>query len=254
MNGHDKIILGIHNYCDRWCERCTLTSRCSVFEAEMQDPLPKGDLSSKEFWNKLSGIFDQVLALIAEKAQQEGIDLSEESLQEIKEREKENRKRTKDHYCVQMAFSYTGMARAWIENAEEMLKNKEKEWEMRIRTGVNESGIESEYATLNEALEVINWYVFFIYTKIHRALHREEDDFLDELMRDDCNGSAKIALIAIDRSIAAWGHMVKAFEEKTDEILDILVLLGKLRKAVMFEFPQALEFVRPGFDEVQKAC
>ncbi|MFW6245575.1 MAG: hypothetical protein ACOC36_06780, partial [Fibrobacterota bacterium] len=93
MNEHNPIIPGIHNYCDRWCERCTLTSRCSVFAAEVQDPLPKGDLSSKEFWNKLNGIFDQVIALVTEMAQQEGIDLSEESLQEIKKREDEVRKR-----------------------------------------------------------------------------------------------------------------------------------------------------------------
>ncbi len=48
--------------------------------------------------------------------------------------------------------------------------------------------------------------------------------------------------------------MMKAFEEQADEILDILVLLGKLRNAVMVEFPKALEFIRPGFDELQYTC
>ena len=25
------LISGIHNYCDRWCERCPYTSRCGSF-------------------------------------------------------------------------------------------------------------------------------------------------------------------------------------------------------------------------------
>ncbi|MDY6953748.1 MAG: hypothetical protein SWE60_19750 [Thermodesulfobacteriota bacterium] len=28
---HEQFISGIHNYCDRWCERCPLTSRCMNF-------------------------------------------------------------------------------------------------------------------------------------------------------------------------------------------------------------------------------
>ena len=27
-------IAGIFNYCDRWCERCSFTSRCSIYEDE----------------------------------------------------------------------------------------------------------------------------------------------------------------------------------------------------------------------------
>jgi hypothetical protein len=31
MEVQDGFIVGIFNYCDRWCERCPLTSRCRVF-------------------------------------------------------------------------------------------------------------------------------------------------------------------------------------------------------------------------------
>ncbi|MDB5210640.1 MAG: hypothetical protein JWQ30_1467, partial [Sediminibacterium sp.] len=37
----EEFISGIHNYCDRWCERCTFTNRCSIYE----DP---GDVSPEE--------------------------------------------------------------------------------------------------------------------------------------------------------------------------------------------------------------
>ena len=32
-----RFISGIHNYCDRWCERCPLTSRCLGYAVEQQD-------------------------------------------------------------------------------------------------------------------------------------------------------------------------------------------------------------------------
>jgi hypothetical protein len=31
MDVSDGFIVGIFNYCDRWCERCEFTSRCRVF-------------------------------------------------------------------------------------------------------------------------------------------------------------------------------------------------------------------------------
>jgi hypothetical protein len=30
----DQFISGIYNYCDRWCERCSMTARCYVFWQE----------------------------------------------------------------------------------------------------------------------------------------------------------------------------------------------------------------------------
>ena len=36
METRDGFILGIFNYCDRWCERCTLSGRCSVFAEEQR--------------------------------------------------------------------------------------------------------------------------------------------------------------------------------------------------------------------------
>lgn len=52
-----------------------------------------------------------------------------------------------------------------------------------------------------EALEVIYFYNFFISAKIYRALGGIGDFETDEIQTDS-NGSAKIALIAIDRLIA----------------------------------------------------
>jgi hypothetical protein len=62
---------------------------------------------------------------------------------------------------------------------------------------------------LEEALEVIRWYQHFIYVKLMRAIRgelEEREEAFDEFARDS-EGSAKIALIGIDRSIGAWGEV-----------------------------------------------
>jgi len=74
---------------------------------------------------------------------------------------------------------------------------------------------------------------------------------LDEFPKDS-DGSAKVALIAIDRSIAAWGQMREHFVEHRDDILDVLVHLDRLRRKTETLFPDARVFVRPGFDSTDK--
>jgi hypothetical protein len=71
---------------------------------------------------------------------------------------------------------------------------------------------------------------------------------LEEFPKDS-DGSAKVALIAIDRSMAAWAHMHNHFPSHKDQILSIIKHLDDLRKRVEHVFPEARNFIRPGFDE-----
>ena len=66
----------------------------------------------------------------------------------------------------------------------------------------------------------------------------------------DSDGSAKIALIAIDRSLSAWRVMQSSFAEKASTIMPMLLELERLRRGTEQLFPQARDFIRPGFDEV----
>jgi hypothetical protein len=52
LANNPDLISGIYNYCDRWCERCPLTSRCLVYATEQED----GDsLESRDIQTKRSG-------------------------------------------------------------------------------------------------------------------------------------------------------------------------------------------------------
>jgi len=65
----------------------------------------------------------------------------------------------------------------------------------------------------------------------------------------DANGSAKIALVAIDRSMAAWSALQISLPEKSSAIKPMLIELEGLRRGIETRFPRARSFIRPGFDE-----
>jgi hypothetical protein len=48
-------IPSIHNYCDRWCERCPFTLRCSVYamEAAVDKDKPPHNRADESLWPRL---------------------------------------------------------------------------------------------------------------------------------------------------------------------------------------------------------
>jgi hypothetical protein len=71
----------------------------------------------------------------------------------------------------------------------------------------------------------------------------------DANVQSDSDGSAKVALIGIERSIGAWARLRELLPKKADSILPIMLHLEHLLRATEQEFPKAQSFVRPGFDE-----
>jgi hypothetical protein len=105
---------------------------------------------------------------------------------------------------------------------------------------------------VKEAFEIAAWDAHFIAAKLARALQgRLEfaagDAFIDDPIQNDWNGSAKVALISIERSAHAWRTLADATGEDTPSAL--AGQLVDLRRLVEAEFPAVRQFVRPGFDE-----
>lgn len=73
-----RFISGIYNYCDRWCERCSFTSRCLTYAmaAEENDDPESRDINNEAFWMKLQSIFQQTAEMIREIADEMGIDIN----------------------------------------------------------------------------------------------------------------------------------------------------------------------------------
>jgi hypothetical protein len=98
--------------------------------------------------------------------------------------------------------------------------------------------------SLEEVVEVIRYYQYAITVKLSRAITSREN------IAKDSDGSAKIALIEIDRSINAWSELLKYFEDEKKGILKIINHLKQIREIAEKEFPTARSFIRPGFDEI----
>ncbi|MBW1703929.1 MAG: hypothetical protein JRJ86_02040 [Deltaproteobacteria bacterium] len=254
--GNDpRFISGIHNYCDRWCERCPFTARCMNFamgEEQFADPETQ-DLNNEAFWEKLSETFQVTLDLLKEMAEEAGVDLDSLDIEEAKEEENYRKEVAESHKCSRAARAYGKTVDEWFDSAIEMFGQKEDESERQARPGIPSIGPLAEDTTLADTTQVIRWYQHQIYVKIMRAVHgslKEESEELDEFPRDS-DGSAKVALIGIDRSISAWGEMRGFFPMLENSILDILVHLERLRRQTENTFPAAREFIRPGFDKVK---
>jgi hypothetical protein len=252
-----RFISGIYNYCDRWCERCPLSHRCLSYAMEKAeddgDPGAR-DLANKKFWNKLHASFQLTLQMLQEDAQRHGIDLNApEARAEAEAHERQVRRRAARNRPVSRAAREYGLAvQAWFENCPAMFRAKGVDLVKQARLEIGRPLEEAE--EIREMLDIIQWYHLFIHVKLERAIDSQAEEELEtdpELrsVMNDANGSAKIALIGIDRSLTAWAALRSHFPEQEDAILDFQIRLARLRRDAEKLFPQARAFVRPGFDE-----
>jgi hypothetical protein len=249
-----RFIQSIYNYCDRWCERCPFTARCLNFalDEEEFDHLETQDLDNEAFWKKLSETFQMTLELLEEAAEEQGIDLDSIDTEEVEEEDRLNDELARDHECSRMAKLYSEMVDDWLDSARELISSEEEELcAVETFEALDNSPAEKDDDLL-EPVEVVGWYQHLIYVKLMRAIRGElleDTEILDEYPKDS-DGSAKVALIGIDRSIAAWGEIRSLFPHRSDQIMDILLNLEQLRRKVEKTFPDARAFIRPGFDKI----
>jgi hypothetical protein len=115
---------------------------------------------------------------------------------------------------------------------------------------------EARLSDLTEAIHDVYSWSLTIAAKSHRAVSslefaKDEDtgEADDDPVQNDANGSAKVVLLAIEQSVAAWSTIAQAGvldPGLANYLVDELTTLGsELRQ----RFPFAMAFVRPGFDE-----
>ncbi len=247
-----QLISGVYNYCDRWCERCPLTARCLSFamrEEELGEPETR-DIRNEAYWQKLGAVLQETLELIRDTAQEHGIDLEAIETEPAAGKERLDNEAAENHKLCRAAKAYADMTDDWFREVGELFSQGEKgsgpQWE------AHADGPFEEKAGLRQALEVVRWYQHLIFTKLARAFRSKilEDQETNLEFAKDSDGSAKVALIAIDRSIAAWGDVRNRFPFQNKAIQDLLFHLDRLRKDLEHAFPEARAFLRPGFDKI----
>jgi len=238
----------ISNYCDRWCERCDFTDKCRLFQMEndLNDLFNKSkendeSSDSEAIQNNLTNINDEVAGEILDD---DDDDVTFEFDRENDFDEDENDyfsvyNKIERHLLTELADAYSAESFKWLNGR----FNEEKNEFMAQIAG----GFANE---IMEAEKVMSWYSLMINTKLRRALsgyfETEEDDFTIE----DMNGSAKVALIGIDRSIDAMTTMIRHLKKHRDDLKVFRSNLEELRLLAEETFPEARQFIRPGLDEL----
>jgi hypothetical protein len=248
LAANPNFISGIYNYCDRWCERCSFTSRCLVYanekEDEENDPESR-DINNAAFWQKLTSIFEQTREMITAWAEENGVDLDAPEALAAKAEHDRDMENAYNHELSLAAENYARQVGNWFR----------EESGMTVSDDSGLPAVEENEDDIRAASEVIHWYRFQIAAKTMRALMSRDDDEEEEeeVMIRDSDGSIKVALIGMDRSISAWRIMQMAVTDRANSIVPLILSLENLRRETEKEFPHAREFIRPGFDEVSDA-
>ena len=225
-------IPGIYNYCDRWCEKCEQQLRCMSFvmgkKIEEKGGFNferEGHREDESIWARLKEVFESTYEVLHELAEERGLDVEDIYASENIDREfwgedyegtprEQVYQKLESSDLLRICSIYEYWADKCLEQLYEIINDKEK----------NE--------LLEEALEVVGWYPDLIQAKIRR----------------DYNGSAKVALIGVERSIENWKIIQPLCPAYQKEISHLLVVLEQLRSDADEYFPKARTFVRPGFD------
>jgi hypothetical protein len=228
MEVRDGFIAGIFNYCDSWCERCAFTSHCRLFADQV----------------RVEASLDPHLTAVAEAPplpeeippppptwMRELIDAANEACNEPISGAEWDRMRP----------------RLPAEHAP--IGARAKDYAMRTHQWLTATG-DAAAAVHRDARDIIAWFHFLIAAKIDRALTQWPDDGGEhDVSTSDGDGSAKVALLGIDRSHAAWLDLLDRGAMRpgeADSFVADLVWLGEALERVR---PNARAFVRPGFDE-----
>lgn len=242
-------ISGIFNYCDRWCERCSFTDRCAIFEAEEDFT----EVQSEAFFHLLEQQLEEAMTRAEQRIRREAPELWEDWQRKIKVLDTPQGELSEiEEELIQISRKYFMSGRNWFKTNEPHLSKRRTEWHKQIKLG---TGGQQQLDQLEDALAVTQWYQPFIGAKVHRAIRGKNKDWQPEQERHqhDANGSAKIALLAIDRSLSAWDLIRQLVPEVSDDLLELLVQLSKLRSGMRLLFPKTDLFIRPGFDELGNA-
>jgi hypothetical protein len=105
---------------------------------------------------------------------------------------------------------------------------------------------------VRDAIETIGRDCFLIHVKIMRALNGRDESrggrgFEKRAVQSDWNGSAKVALMSIQRSEPAWRIVAASTKDEAATVL--AGSLAHLHQEMNREFPRAMAFRRPGFDD-----
>ena len=247
-------IVGVHNYCDSWCERCGFATRCVVSASLAREPMPMAD---DPLLDHLKDRFDQVRTLVArrstfsiEEVLKNVGDVSAADSAAYDREEARREERRRHDPILREARAYADLVAAWFEVESDRMRAHADALVRRAEVENVDDISLSELARILDAVDIVRHDCLLIFVKLRRAIDGREDSqrdgWNDDPVQNDHNGSAKLALTCIDRSEGAWRAIDQWYPPGGGRAL--ADQLAALRTAVEERFPRARAFLRPGFD------
>ena len=246
----------MHNYCDRWCERCPMTSRCVIYiPSEKGEFEETTDEENQELWKSVGENLIKAAELISKEIEKSGIVITEEDHAKAAKELEDKMEFVDNHELTKLSEGYWKLARPILKNInlEAFGQRSLQEVELGIKEEVQQHKL---FKDIELNLEVLHYYLFFINMKCKRALsglHNnligEQEDDLDFDIPNDMLGSGKIALITTRRSIGAWVMMMEHRIFSEEKTLPLLAILQRIENIILKYFPKAEGYKRPGFED-----
>jgi hypothetical protein len=245
-----RFIAGIYNYCDRWCERCRFQSRCRLYRDEQrmelvaEGRLDRADLAALESDEEFEIEAEEGMGPVSARERAEFLEfLQEANVAPTPEEAARIAAAHERRSALQSAHPLSREAMAYAETARRLL-------------GVLEPMLRDSGDPLaRESLGTIGRFALFIAVKTRRAagalIPATADDFEDdEFLQSDGNGCAKLVRLVIAESREAWRLLMQLPSVAADGVPAAMAArLDDLDDHLAAAFPNAMAFVRAGFDE-----
>ena len=246
--GDPRLVEGVSNHCDRWCDRCRFQDRCLLrCDERYREALIANGVEPMEAFKRIDDAHRQAFDAFWEalppherREREEMLEAAHRPLTSAEERDVERamqrrEQARKSHPLCLSSDEYSDLARHILEVIRPLAEARKDE-------------------VVLAALETISWFSFTIHVKTARAIaglvdrDTERDD--EAWLKSDANGTAKLTRLIIAESIEAWRVLMAAGHGTADGVPAAMIArLEKLDAGLAEVFPRAMEFVRAGFDE-----
>ncbi len=250
-------IQNIYAFCDRWCERCPFGSQCEAFAADPAVRKPENMVADDEinrlFWENILSQLPQTLQYVQHRAKEKNAALDD--FPGISTRAKFDlfQRKAVNNMVLKAGRKYEDLVDDFLDEQAEagtLAMNELQPGSVFKIQGGRFS--ETEIERGNDLLAVIMRYQLQLYLKLSRAYYAKGREAEEAAVSDDgalpSDGTAKVCITLINRSLVAWHGLLHFFPEQTGQVDEILFLLMRIRYRLQQEFPNAQTFVRPGFD------
>lgn len=222
--------------------------------------LPDEDAASGKFWDQLAANlrFATIFGHTENDLLYDDFDLEPDEDYELLSAKTENL--TKKHPLIELSFQYMLETEKWLNSSstDKALKEIAQEWiEDAGSSPYDKTDYEGKALEIKDLLEVVGWYYTLIRSKMRRAITGYHDEIVAGKREpaaaiyphfSDAAGTAKLVLVSIERSIAAWSGLLQRLKSEEGNIFKFLILLQKMQRGLKKALPDAEQFRRPGFD------